>query len=242
MKVTVVHPFVLSPSNKLDKDILRIVKPFNIILTAVCSSKYKIRHGYITPCGLNYYILTYAGIGVFLVWSTYNMISINIDELNQRADLAAYLYCTMFLFYISYGQFIIYNIIHRQDHISLILKIQEIYRSVDISKCVQNVVLWNWLSFFLMFCCMIPNISLLYLSQNFVSYTHITNHISNIMFDFNFIYGIRIIALLVVFLKKWSESILDKEFNLEKKLKAYQNILEAFQLFAICFRAIVSSS
>ena len=62
---------LLFRNDKLDKDVQRIVQPFNIMLSVFFSSKYKTRNNYMTPCDKKYLILLFFSVSLCNLFSVY---------------------------------------------------------------------------------------------------------------------------------------------------------------------------
>ena len=237
-------------NNKLDKDIQRIIQPFNIIFSVFFSSKYKIRNSYITPCDKKYQIILFVINVFFSVWSIYNMV---IDKssnyymnmfFNSSASFVIYLF-SILSFYSIYILLLICNIVYSRTNISLILKIQEIHKSINITKnSVQSFVIGNWISFALLFCISITSITCFYMLFTHIYFLEFVIQILCITFDFNLVHYTCLIILLRKYLEAWILLVINYEEQsceyCHKLFKIYENIFEAFKLYKTCFRVLVS--
>ncbi|PZC77806.1 hypothetical protein B5X24_HaOG200688 [Helicoverpa armigera] len=242
-----IHAFKILPNNRLEKEVQRIVTPFNVILTAVCSPKFRIRNGYITPSSKKIHILLFFGITACNVWSCYG-ITKSQNEYTTTSIVSYFFSLTIFFYYIDFILFTSCNVLHSRRQVSLILKIQELYRNIDITKKVKNYIIWTWIWFLATFSVFLVNFLSFLMNLDRIFFIHLSTYFANLQFDLNFIYSVRIMTLLVIYLKEWTKSVVDlneEEQNKEyfvKKFKTYQNILRAFKIFTLCFKDIVSTS
>ena len=229
--------------NQLDKDVLKIIQPFNIMLSLFFSSKYKIRDSYITLCDKKYHILIFTIISCCNVFSIYCIFQEAYDEseVNYRngSVFSFFFYC------LGYILLVICNICHSRGNISLVLKIQEIHRSIDISKSIPNYKIWNWIYFAVVFFFYIAINTFFYGNLKTIYFADITGDLLTVAYDINLVYGIRLMALLTKYLMGWVEKIhkLNSEEN-EEYCKGiyvqYRKILEGYQLHNKVFQELVS--
>lgn len=128
--------------NKLHKDMQKIIQPFNIFLTFFLSSIYKVKKNYIKPCAKNSQII------IFLIISSINLVDVCIASFTNKFKtftLTFIICCSLFLLILSYMLLMICNIYQSNNHIFLILKLQEIYNTLDINKEIRNFCIWNWI-------------------------------------------------------------------------------------------------
>lgn len=229
--------------NKLDKDIQRIIRPFNIILSIFFSSKFKIRDNHITESQKKYHLI------IFFLVSFFNVICINVmfskrDSKDQiDFDLKSE---TVFLvlYSICYILLVTCNIIHSSTNVSLILKIQDIHRTININKNIKSFITWNWIFFFLLFCDYILT-SIVYTRMDINHFVDVSADLFTLAFNFNLLYGIRLMSLLVKYLEEWTKNIQimeagDNNVYCNKLYVSYRNILEAYKLHSKIFRLLVS--
>ena len=242
------RPVQMYRNNKLDRDVQRIVQPFNIILSVFFTSKYKIRNTYIAPCGKYYQIILFFSISIINVFSIYHL----YDDKNNTFSLFNKSGIERTIFFISdtmgccgYLLLIICNIAHSRRNISLVLKIQEIHRSLDIGKSIPNFIVWNWIALFTVLCIIILPLIQLYIMKISLYFVEISRDVFIIQYDLNLIYGIRLTTFMTMCLKEWVNNMQSKnnddlnEECCDKLFLTYQNILEAFKLFTKCFRILV---
>ncbi|PZC77805.1 hypothetical protein B5X24_HaOG200687 [Helicoverpa armigera] len=233
---------ILLTTNKLDEDILRIVRPFNVVLTAIASSKFKIKNRHITPCVKTFHLLICFSIIALKLWSSF-MFVVGRGDFKHKKIVDNFFCLTVFFYCVNYTLLTYNNIMHSCHNISLFMKIQDINRNINIS--VQSYVVWTWISFLITLILFISDISWFLLKSGIVGTVHVSENILVFQFDINFVYGIRLVTLLVMYLKEWARSIIimteerPNEYFV-RKLETYVNILEAFKLFTICFKAMVS--
>ena len=223
-------------NNKLDKDVQRIVQPFNVILSVFLTSKYKIRKSYMTPCNKKYPIL------LFFTISFLNGLNIHyiFNKYNRGIEHTIFVALDI-MYYLSYILLIICNIVHSRSNVFLILQIQDIHRSIDISKSIPSYIRWNWISLFTVFSTIILRAIHLYVIQASMYLVEASRDLLVLQYDLNLVYGIRLTKLLTIYLKEWISNVKNErnEEYYDNFFKTYHNILEAYKLFTKCFRILV---
>ena len=229
-------------NNKLDKDVQIIVQPFNIILSVFLTSKYKIRNSYITPCEKKYPILLFFIISLFNVLNIYHIFFNESGSFFDTSIESTIFVCLETKYYLSYILLIICNIGHSHSNVSLILKIQDIHRSVDISNGLPSYLRWNWISLFTVLCSLFLRAIYFSAIKNTICFVEVSRDLLILQYNLNLVYGIRLTKLLSMYLKGWIKHIQNyrNEDNCDQFFKTYKSILETFKLYTKCFRLLVS--
>lgn len=250
MRSNINRPVKLLLNNRLDKEVQRIVQPFNIIDSVFFTSKYKIRNKYIYPCDKKYHILLFITItfsNMFCIFRMFNDQYHDFLELNKSIlVLNTLFWFSVVMVFFSYVLLIVCNIFHSQSNVSLILSIQEINMTINISKSIQSYVIWNWISLFTVLCVHILVAVYFYVSKASINFFELSTELLVVQYDFNLVYGIRLTTLFTKYLKEWVKNISvinnhvqgDEYGNIY--FKAYCNILEAYKIYSKCFRILVS--
>lgn len=234
-------------NNKLDKDIQNIIKPFNILLTIFNSSKFKIKDGYITECEKKFHIPLYF-INLFMtICSMYSMVSdTTVWPLAAISTVFVY-FC---LYFLQTTLLAVVNIFLSDVHISLIIKLQEVHRNfVFHTDLVKNFIIWNWISL-----SALPLLITFYTYIYFIA-TNITINMYDlncvlviIGYDLNFIYAIRIITMLTIYVRKWIDNTnvetvvngVENKKYLKNMFQIYKNILDVYKTYQTSFEVVVS--
>ncbi|PZC77051.1 hypothetical protein B5X24_HaOG200700 [Helicoverpa armigera] len=242
--------------NHLHKDVQKMFYPFYYFFLLLLSPKYCIKDNYITPNSLKRNLVSFLGaFYVFVTSIVYaceegykdyynesNVHSLAMMSFIYSLDISSFALGIMLVF--------VQNIIYSRKNILIILMFERIRQSIDISKSIRSMVIWNWVFGTLYFSIhAIVFIELHVLSQvNFLM--QIGGFICNYMyaiFDVNSVYGLRIMKILTTYLNRWTEMVLklnEGEENLISCVKLfdiYTNILKAFELFKDVFQVLVRS-
>ncbi|KAF9816951.1 hypothetical protein SFRURICE_016832 [Spodoptera frugiperda] len=240
------HVEILYLQNKLDKDMQKIIQPFNIFLTLFLSSIYKVKKNYIKPCAKNSQII------IFLIISSINLVDVCIASFTNKFKtftLTFIICCSLFLLILSYMLLMICNIYFSNNLILLILKLQEIYDTLDINKEIRIFCIWNWILIFSVILFEVLLAILFQIATKFkISVNLINLHIVNVSYDINMLYAIRVMSLLTMLLERCVTMIqfdIDNEEDSKDKPEnvfvTFKKILDAYELYNSCFRILVSS-
>ncbi|PZC77803.1 hypothetical protein B5X24_HaOG200685 [Helicoverpa armigera] len=197
--------FELVFRNKLDEDTLMIIKPFNIFLRIFFSSKFKIRNGYITPRDKTYYILPFIFVSLFKVWTVYYVYIYNSSILNNTFRHIYFWH--IFISYCIYYSLLVYcNIVNSQNNVVLILRIQEIFRSIHLKNGIRSYVIWNWITFVVLASLECFCTTIYARTMNLLSSLNSFDILLSICYDFNVACSIRLIKSLTLNLVEWSNT------------------------------------
>ncbi|PZC77057.1 hypothetical protein B5X24_HaOG200706 [Helicoverpa armigera] len=233
-------------NNRLDKDVQRILFPFNFFLTMFLSSKYCIRDNYITPSKRKYYVFGLFGICIITAANVHQMYGqiANMD-LNKRGLLILiFLHVTQIF---NFALSIVLNIIDCHKNVLLIVIIQAIHRSFDFSKSIRNLVFYSWMILLIGLCINVYTIAYGYAilqSWHILSFIH---DVLMVVLDIDLIYKIRLLILLTTYLNEWIKNICLKkddwqqdQANCVNLFATYQNILKAYDVSNELSEIIVS--
>ncbi|PZC77802.1 hypothetical protein B5X24_HaOG200684 [Helicoverpa armigera] len=234
-------------TNKLDKDVQRILKPFNIILTIFFSSKFKIRNGYITPCDKKLHIILFICVIFLNAWSVYEMrvyISGKASIIINSQIIFSFL---LIICFFTYFILIFSNIAYCQSNILLIYTIQDIHRAMRNSSSFKNYITWNWITILICICFDILIMSSYCMLLSKIHIFSVSTLYLNMASEINVFYCIRVLAFLIMSLEEWIENVLvvkSDDYCEEycgKLFKVYQDIIKAHKLLQNCFRLLVRS-
>lgn len=241
-------------NSRLEIEVQRIVHSFNFALHLFFSSKYYIRNNHIYPRGNLYTAASFFYILMMIVVYFQRAFTKRVSDMLMKKienDFASL--CSAFLFILQSVCLIILfcvDIENKQNNLNLILKIQTIYKRFNFKKNIRSYVLWNYVSIISFICLDIYCLILFVRFRMYVNYadfaSDIACDIAYLSFDINYIVAIRIIIFLKKYLVEWIKEIMafeDNENNNElcqKLLDTYQDILEAYNLYKIIFRVLVS--
>ncbi|PZC79313.1 hypothetical protein B5X24_HaOG201011 [Helicoverpa armigera] len=240
------------PKNRLEKEIQKIVCSFNFALRLFLVSNYCIKNNHINPNGKIYHTFAFFWMLFMSVLCVYRMFT--LEEAVEHLE-AAILVNLLFLYYAVYwlGFTVIFiqNLVNRNRIVSLILKIQTIFRSLGFLKDIQSYIIWNYVSLASIVCANIFVHVTFYISWSHIKFIdQIIDNVTNALFVSIHIYtiiAIRVIILLRKFLEEWMSVV--NTMNVEhdnnelclKLFESYKNILEAFNLFKEVFNLLVSN-
>ena len=244
--------FQLFLHNSLDKDFKRLVYSFNYALKLFMASKYNVQNDHIYPRGKKYQILAFCFMLFMNALCIYRMFTIDLtfrDEWNMsylKNKILTFI-CSVFFFTFAISFFIMFIVdeIHKTNNVLLILKMQNIHRSINFS--VKNFIIWNWISIITVISTDILVQTLFYMSIKYpFVFDLICDNVCDLMYiasDINLVIATRIIILLRKYLEKWVENILNINENEEHYLKLFEmylKIVKAYNLYSTIFRVLVS--
>lgn len=252
-KTCTLHPTEVLLNNRIEKEVQRMFFPLHFLLVLLLSSKYSIQDDYITPNSKQ------RKFGSF-VCACYIVVTcvhfIYFDEVtdnysNIKKNMVISLITTFSFIYLGVGIviFFILSIFQSQNNILLIVIIQRIDASIDISKRVKSFIIWNWFSVLSIFGFNVF-INCAHMAAFHVNFMQLRMFVCNFIyaaFDLNCVYAIRVITLLTYYLEDWIKEILElyKETESDKcdrQFNIYRNILEAYKQFKNAFKVLVSLS
>ncbi|KAF9800093.1 hypothetical protein SFRURICE_016970 [Spodoptera frugiperda] len=233
--------------NCIRQDIYKIFFPINCLLFLLCSPKYSIRDGFITPNGKKLTILSFLSVCYVLVISIYYRYC---DEMNDRLLLknrnsivTAITY--FYSIYYCFGVIMVFilNIVHSQNNILFII----MFNAIDSNICHSmsaRMIICNWVAVISVF-----GINFFIYFVNIISVTHydglrLSIFFSNLLFstsDVNLLYAIQALCLLENYLKEWTKKVLvsKNECDVDKLSKIYLIILEAYNLYKSIFQVLL---
>lgn len=236
--------------NHLDKDVQKMFYPFTVLLTLSFSAKYSIKNNIITT--------TKRKICVLKILSIFFVIGGTVDRI-YRKDIIRFANdgnttTMLFLDFIipvtrclGYLINFLLNVVYRYKNIYLLLLIQTIHKNIDFSKNIRSFITWNWilpLSIVLinLFCFIVFGAS-----YNYFNLYKCLVELIFISFDIDFVYAIRIIILLSMYLERWIQNVRlmnggeenDKIYN-KRLVETYQCILKAYDVYKTLFQVMVS--
>ena len=243
--------------NRLDKDIQGIAFSLNCTLSMFFHSKYNLRDGFIYPNGKTSRIVSILCMLFMNLSSISRIMNINVRDMNNDMTsleedfftlLASFLIVT---FILGFTTMFILDIVHRNNNVLLILNIQNIFKSIDLSQSIQNLIDWNWISTITIVIYNIFIHTLYYWTSHYPDIIDlIVDCIIGILFfalEINLVVATRIIIILRKCLDQWIEDFLmmngerDTYASYLKFLQIYRNIIKAYNLYKRIFQVLVSS-
>ncbi|PZC77060.1 hypothetical protein B5X24_HaOG200709 [Helicoverpa armigera] len=239
--------------NPLIKDIKRIFLPFNLALNLFLNSKYEIRNNNIYPNGPKYNIFASFFLILMNALCVYRMFTFDVaDNSSIEEDLTkailgflgtSFYFVTLIGFTITF----ISNTLHRENVVLLILMIQTIYRSIDISKSINSYIIRNWICLVIVIISDFTERLMYHVTCHYhVLFEQAFDIITDIMplvLDINIMLFNRILVLLRIYLEEWIKIVEttndDDEEQWVRFYKIYTNILNAFNLNAKVFEWLV---
>lgn len=240
---------------KLDEYIEKIAFSLNFPLNLFLTSKYYLRKSHIEPNGIKYRVFAFCllifTISLYLC-KIFAVNDLKVKKTQFKFDLYSpsfIIHCIMFI--VGFTTIFILDIVHKDNIVLLILKIQTIHRNIDYRKSIRSYIIWNWIST----TTMIGN-HILFSNLNFdptysFDLSYIRDEICDLLcigFDDNIIISIRLIILLRRYLENWKEEVFMinvENVNDDKWLQLFniifKNILEAYSLYKKIFQVLVSS-
>ncbi|PZC79307.1 hypothetical protein B5X24_HaOG201004 [Helicoverpa armigera] len=224
-------------NNVIEKDLQSVLKPLDLMQRLFICAKYCIQDNFITSNSRSYNIL-----GITLAITLRSLLFYNLLRIVSSEDQNNYVLAFSNIFddvFFSIGFILNYysNIIQCNNHVLLVLKIQEVHRILRVNgKQLKCLIIINWVYVIVLnvvyilgalFYCLI------------VSFARILDPVSNycsIAFDINIVYTAFVMSLLRKTLSIWIEDIrTSKHVAIESywtvMFDVYSNILEAFKIF-----------
>ena len=245
--------FLKLPNNLLEKEIKAVVYSFNFPLNLFLTSKYSVRNNHIYPNGRKYQSIAFCRMFIMNVMTFYLMSHITLS-FSKTKRLVTYLVAVSVVIYffinaIGFTTMLILDFMHRNNNISLILKIQTIHKSIGSSN-ISSYVTWNWISSITIIFINVTIFLMYYFAWVYTDFARfIFGLICEIMltvYDIDIIIATRIIILLKKYLDDWTKDISrmndeqENDKHCYEMFGIYQNILQTFDLFKIVFQLLVS--
>lgn len=233
-------------NNIVDKDLQLVLKPLNLAQNLFFCAKFSIRDNFVTSNSRCY---NYFSIFCAILYTIFLSILLIIScvYLFSRTTV---LIIILQMFYQAYSACfgytvnIISNIVHCNNNVCLLLKIQHVLRSLKIDgRYLRRVLFFNWIA--------VVFISILYIlgkiNENFkIEVNTIIIQSPTILFEVNILYATCIVKLLKKALNVWTAEVkmpitqgLEDKCYWNKMFKMYLNILESYDLFQKTFRLLV---
>lgn len=224
-------------NNYIENDTKIIFYPLYFIQILILSPKFIIRDNFIYPIGKRFKITIAFLLAFVFVLYIYSVIYLHdfVEIYKDHRLLALLLSSYGIVNYFETVSLFILNVIHNKNNILLILNIQTLNKDIDIGeKCKMSFLLWNWICYMSIVC-----MELLMILFNYMYYrTNFADMITeflNMTFTLNFVYVIRIIILLNIYMMKFHKNILIVENyqgrDNRKKIDIYQKLMEVYTLW-----------
>ncbi|PZC77089.1 hypothetical protein B5X24_HaOG200739 [Helicoverpa armigera] len=241
--VTSCYPVEVLLNNHLDKEVQAIFYPFNFLLTISMSSKYCIRDNYITPTQRKFHILRFVCTVALLV--IYDSVTFKVF-----AGENIIFYIARFLSVIrnlTFLQNVAVSILCNQDNVLLVVLIQMIHRSIDLSNKIRSFIAWNWIIIATISAFNIMVATAFSSGKDGFNFIGCFTDVIYTSFDVDFVYSIRVLNLLNKYLYEWIKSVRimnegkeNDKMNCTKLLKTYENILRAYDVYKKVTQYLVS--
>ena len=235
--------------NKIEKYLISVLRPLNLMQSLFICAKYSIHNSCITlnSClynllglflafGYRFLILYYYISTITFYWEKL-IISLCLSDIYQCVS------CSIG-FILNYYS----NIIHDNDNVLLVLKVQEVQRALKINgKHLNNLLIVNWL--YVIVIHFTFSIDKLYVGHKDFSIFVVMDFVSNyacISFEVNIVYATFFMSLLGKMINVWIGEMqlsITEEINQRhwtEMFDVYFKIIEAYNLLNKCFRLLVS--
>lgn len=233
----------LITDNYLDPRFQNVLFPYRFLQHLLFLSRFSIKYNCIRYHVNAYYLFSFFGSLCLFLYMYLTITTLSVDRtpsLNFFPWLnALVLFFPFFLFYCI-------NIVHRKEHVEIILKIQKSFRIVKF-KDYKICVMWNWFGVFSHFFWII--LSLMLLQEIRIALTFYVM----IFLDVNTTYGISLIFLIRNGMVAWISEVeyqcricLELEEGqrcevFKKLFVAYQDLMQAYAIYKKLFKIPVST-
>lgn len=238
---------------QLDEDIRRMAYSFHFPLKYMMTPAFRMKDNYISPHEKHSVILSSCYI-IFLAILCLYLTSTETEPADDMNEIeVAFLNLSLKCYFVTYLTSVLMifltSIVHSNNTVSLILKIQAIHRTIYTSNCIKSYITWNWILIGSLFVLnTIVNV-LFYASD----YEDKINDVCEMIFDFliivpdvNSLIAVRIMVLLKRYIDRWIEDVLElnnneqeDESECRKLLEVYRNILASYDLYKRVFQVLV---
>lgn len=241
-------------NNELDKEVQRIAKSLNFAFHLFFSSKYCVKRNRIYPIGNKYLLYSFSLILFINALCIYRALTIDISDGKMRhfENFFIRIFCVIYYIdhVVNFINLFILDFVHRNNYVTLILRIQSIHKDIDFNKNIGSYIIWNLISILTtifcdvfiygIYCVFFSNINLVELIIDVICDAMYT------AFDLKYVVAMLFIILLKNYLEEWIKDILmlhNSSENNEKCTKlhrTYQNIITAYNLYKTIFQISVS--
>lgn len=233
-------------NNVVDIDVQSMLLPLNLMQYIMFCPKYRIINDCITP---NSFISNVISIIVTLVFILLLVICfLNSIYFYKRVYASTFGYMSSYfdIFFYSFGLTIncVLGIIQSRKSTKFVICIQNVHRFIKNESILKHLIIWNWIIVVVVLCTNVCACIFIG-TMNSIPFSSYYACFVLMIFDFNFIYAIRLIKLLENMVLLWSTKSGDinslRESDCEKAFQAYVDILDCYTIFKDCFQLFVST-
>lgn len=221
--------------NYVDKDVQRLIKPFDLTQTVTCYPMYCIKNNFITPNSRLSTIFSFFVTVVVIFIQHYSGIS--------RPGVAC----------VNTWGYIVYFIVgfkYSVHHIKFVLNIQDLHRFFNDNASFRRYTFWTWMTIIADYIWSTAQYIEIQYNRK-LSFKSLANIIL-VVFDYRIIYCARYIKLLELELSLWNDYALKSqelenadtctELHNQKLFEAFVKIFECYDLYKEVFRHTVSKT
>lgn len=230
-------------NNVLDKDLQKMLLPFNIMHTVIFLKLYSIRDNFITSNSFQIKIECFSCLVVMLLFFIYFKVTEVFENFNKRVQLLGKIISCIDLFFYPIAILCLFEhkVCNSNGNIKFIIKLQEIEKITKFSKNNKMYTVGNWSLGIGLFVYIFVNF-IYGLCYKFSVYDYVAMYYINM----NSMYSTRIMNLIINHMKICTSQLkakFDSSGNVDLEIKelhmCYMNILDAFTIFKKTLRAAV---
>lgn len=233
-------------NNNLDKSFQNLIRPLNMLHSAIFLNKYSIRDNFITSNCVFTMIVSFCVILAIITAHCYfTTINLIASIIHNVPVLYVYHSYDLIVYTIILLCNYIFNVYYSNNNVKLVLKLQEADKITNFSKNGSAFIKWNWLISLILVCYCVAYTIFYYCFGKVTFFFVVVYSIS-----INLIYASRIMSLMTKNIYLWIK-LLEFEFeklkddrsngaeNYRKLYKCYLDIFEAFNFFKKSFEFMV---
>lgn len=186
----------------IDKDVLLMLKPLNMMESLFLCAKYKIRDDMVLANNSYYRLVSLFGLLIIITLHLYALwFDVRFGNLGRLGSIVQMCYIVNAIF-IAVGFLLNHYLTlkHRYNNVLLLLKLHNAHRiiNVDARKCMKT----NWVILVLLNCFFFLWLFYFWSTFDIHCWDIITTY-STILFDINVLYASRLLSILKLYLEMW---------------------------------------
>ncbi|PZC77079.1 hypothetical protein B5X24_HaOG200729 [Helicoverpa armigera] len=232
----------LITNNYLDRGFQNMLLPFRCLNHLVFISRFSIEYNCIRPHSRSYYIISFMGVLCYIIFHSLKFFDANLTAIPNQF-IQFFLKVNIIMLLIPYAGFFILNVLHRNKHVQILLKMQKAFRIINYKR-YKLAILWNWFGVF-------RHIGGFIITTAYIRLLSVAEYFYTlIFFDVHITYAISLITLIrdgvitwIAELERHSQNLeVDKDKHderMKKLFQAYINLMEAYEIFKKLFQVAV---
>ena len=230
-------------NNVVDKDVTSMLLPLNLMQYIMFCPKYRIKNNCITPNGFISNVISIIVSLVFmLLYVRFTVYTLYYYQDNFNVPIFVLISTWYDVFFHSLGFIMncVIGIVQSKKSVKFVLTLQKVHRFLVNETSFKQFIVWNWIIVVVVLWGHLCIETCFGILTRLPIVTYYSCYIM-VFFDFNIIYGIRVIKLLEDKVLLWSTKSGDENSKNEEVFQVYVDILDCYDIYKDCFQYFVST-